>query len=89
MTLQTVFWICQYSNSRQWISFVETENIFQIYKEMLNHIVISLGFFSMVATWDLTLLHVNDIHMRMEETNKYSSNCKQKDMKAGEYTIIW
>lgn len=56
---------------------------------MLNHIVISLGFFSMVATWDLTLLHVNDIHMRMEETNKYSSNCKQKDMKAGEYTIIW
>ena len=39
----------------------------------------------MVFTWDLTLLHVNDIHVRMDETNKYSSNCKQKDVDAGEF----
>lgn len=31
------------------------------------------------AEFDLTVLHVNDIHVRIEETNKYSGNCKQKD----------
>ena len=25
--------------------------------------------------WDLNLVHVNDIHVRMEETNKYSAAC--------------
>ena len=44
-----------------------------------------LGVLPMVFTWDLTLLHVNDIHVRMDETNKYSSNCKQKDVDAGEF----
>ena len=56
---------------------------FQIIK-MMHYLIISMGFLSMLSAWDLTLLHVNDIHMRMEETNKYSSNCKQKDMHAGE-----
>lgn len=27
----------------------------------------------------LTVLHVNDIHVRMEETNKWSVNCKEED----------
>lgn len=31
----------------------------------------------------MTLLHVNDIHVKMEETNKYSSACKQADQAAG------
>ena len=26
--------------------------------------------------WDLTLVHINDIHVRMEETNKYSADCR-------------
>ena len=25
--------------------------------------------------WDLDLVHVNDIHVRMEETNKHSAAC--------------
>jgi 2',3'-cyclic-nucleotide 2'-phosphodiesterase (5'-nucleotidase family) len=29
-----------------------------------------------VMAWELTLLHVNDIHVRMEETNKYSAACR-------------
>ncbi len=29
-----------------------------------------------VLAWELTLLHVNDIHVRMEETNKYSAACR-------------
>jgi hypothetical protein len=29
-----------------------------------------------VVAWELTLLHVNDIHVRMEETNKYSAACR-------------
>ena len=29
----------------------------------------------MLAAWELSLLHVNDIHARMEETNKHSSPC--------------
>ena len=52
---------------------------------MLFHSTMLLGVLPMVFTWDLTLLHVNDIHVRMDETNKYSSNCKQKDVDAGEF----
>ena len=37
----------------------------------------------MLAAWELSLLHVNDIHARMEETNKYSSPCTPKDQAAG------
>ena len=29
--------------------------------------------------WDLDLLHVNDIHVRMEETNKYSAACRWQE----------
>ena len=36
----------------------------------------------MLATWELSLLHVNDIHARMEETNKHSSPCTDKDRNA-------
>ena len=37
----------------------------------------------MLAAWELSLLHVNDIHARMEETNKHSSPCTAKDRDAG------
>ena len=37
----------------------------------------------MIGAWELSLLHVNDIHARMEETNKYSSPCTAKDRDAG------
>jgi len=33
--------------------------------------------------WDLSLVHVNDIHVRMEETNKYSAACRPQDKKRG------
>lgn len=33
--------------------------------------------------WQLTLLHVNDIHVRMEETNKYSAACRVEDKERG------
>jgi len=36
-----------------------------------------------VTCWHLNLLHVNDIHSRMEETNKYSSKCRDKDRVKG------
>ena len=36
----------------------------------------------MLAAWELSLLHVNDIHARMEETNKHSSPCTDKDRNA-------
>ena len=36
-----------------------------------------------MAAWELSLLHMNDIHARMEETNKYSSTCTSKDQDAG------
>jgi len=35
-----------------------------------------------VAAWQLSLLHVNDMHARMEETNKHSSPCAHKDQEA-------
>lgn len=31
------------------------------------------------GNFKLTVLHVNDIHVRMEETNKYSGSCKDED----------
>ena len=45
--------------------------------------LITLLHLSMVASWELSLLHVNDIHARMEETNKYSAKCREKDKAKG------
>ena len=45
------------------------------------HLVIVL--LPAVVCWELRLLHVNDIHSRMEETNKYSSKCREKDKAKG------
>ena len=36
-------------------------------------------FISGALCWEMTLLHVNDIHARMEETSKYSGPCQEKD----------
>ena len=38
---------------------------------------------SSVLSWEMSLLHVNDIHARMEETSKYSGPCMEKDKLAG------
>jgi len=48
--------------------------------ERMHLLFFLLGF---TSAWELTLLHVNDIHVRMEETNKYSASCKQRDADAG------
>jgi len=49
--------------------------------------MINLLFLSFLATsctgWDLSLVHVNDIHVRMEETNKYSAACRLEDKERG------
>jgi len=37
----------------------------------------------LVSTFSLTLLHVNDIHVRIDETNKYSNTCKDWDKANG------
>ena len=37
-----------------------------------------------VLSFEMTLLHVNDIHARIEETDKYSSTCKPQDRRAGQ-----
>ena len=52
-----------------------------------------LSFFviSMICLWasfgihqndaiDITVLHLNDIHARIEQTNKYLGYCKEKDV---------
>jgi len=33
--------------------------------------------------WHLNLLHVNDIHVRIEQTNKYSARCRLQDKERG------
>ena len=38
---------------------------------------------SVISCYELTLLHVNDIHVRLEETNKFSATCKQEQKDAG------
>jgi len=42
-----------------------------------------LGCVTPSLCWDLDLLHVNDIHVRMEETNKYSAACRLADKDRG------
>ena len=42
-----------------------------------------LGWLATAVAWNLTLLHVNDMHARMEEVNVSSSNCKPRDQQAG------
>ena len=34
--------------------------------------------------FEMTLLHVNDIHVKIEETNKYSSTCKPRAKEEGQ-----
>ena len=34
---------------------------------------------SVYAYFNLTVLHVNDIHARIEQTNKYTGYCEKKD----------
>ena len=38
------------------------------------------------ADYNLHLLHVNDIHSKFEQTNKYSGRCSQKDLGNTNYT---
>ena len=38
---------------------------------------------SYCADYELTLLHVNDIHVRFEQINKYAGVCKQEDEDKG------
>jgi len=45
-------------------------------------LLITVLFLDSVLPYELTVLHVNDIHVRMDETNKYSTVCKEKDKKA-------
>lgn len=33
--------------------------------------------------YDLTILHTNDVHARIEQCNKYGGSCSQKDANAG------
>jgi hypothetical protein len=41
------------------------------------NLLLLLMFVVTCTGWDLSLVHVNDIHVRMEETNKYSAACRQ------------
>ena len=43
-------------------------------------LVISCCLSIALAEYSIHLLHVNDIHARFEETNKYSARCTQEDL---------
>ena len=45
--------------------------------------VAALLLLPLVTAWQLSVLHVNDIHARMEETNKYSGPCTTRDAGRG------
>ena len=36
----------------------------------------TVSYLDLSLGWQLTLLHINDIHVRIDETNKYSTKCK-------------
>ena len=39
-------------------------------------LILSLLLSSKCFCWEMSLVHINDIHVRMEETNKYSAACR-------------
>ena len=53
--------------------------------------ILAIGAFSILlypnlcraALFQLTVLHTNDVHARIEETNKYGGTCSQEDSQAG------
>ena len=48
-------------------------------KQLIVYTVYTVYSMTPVCGWNLNLLHVNDIHVRMEETNKYSAGCRIED----------
>ena len=38
---------------------------------------------SLTQTYDLTILHTNDVHTRIEQTNKYGGSCSEDDANEG------
>ena len=50
-----------------------------LYHQLFLTITIFHGAITVLANFDFHLLHVNDIHARFEETNKYSGRCKPED----------
>ena len=55
-------------------------------KQLVVYTVYTVYSMTPVCGWNLNLLHVNDIHVRMEETNKYSAGCRIED-KESTFTI--
>ena len=60
-------------------------------KQRTNMKYLTFCVISMISLWasfgihpnnaiDLTILHLNDIHARIEQTNKYLGYCKEKDV---------
>ncbi|XP_048841062.1 5'-nucleotidase [Brienomyrus brachyistius] len=50
---------------------------------VLIRLLLCPGYFDFVAGLELTLLHTNDVHARIEETNKDSAKCTKGDCYAG------
>ena len=50
-------------------------------------VVAAVSTVRLAACFEMTLLHVNDIHVKMEETNKYSSTCKPRDRGRAHFCI--
>ena len=44
--------------------------------------ILGLVFSSIKAEFNLTILHTNDVHARVEQTNKYGGSCNDKGAKA-------
>ena len=46
--------------------------------------VFALVISAVKATFNLTIMHTNDIHCRFEETNKYGGTCTSEDAIKGQ-----
>ena len=74
-----------------WSRTVQVQAVYEFNMKLVHLITVTAvfclkGYF--ISCYDLTLLHVNDIHVRMEETSKYSSTCKQEQKDAGRHCSV-
>lgn len=49
------------------------------FRALIAALLLLLSTRDVAECFELTVLHVNDIHVRMEETSEYSGACKEAD----------
>ena len=76
---ELIDWLTLISICIKKASILSYEYCRMLIKQIVVYTVYTVYSMTPVCGWSMNLLHVNDIHVRMEETNKYSAGCRIED----------